>query len=345
MFTDPLADATFVPADLPRDGAFALWTPEGAIEGADAELEVVLPSPVRPLRRTVPARMVPLRDVLDDLVELPASQTVRPSVRAWSAVTRVAVELVARGRLLPGITPSGGDAWRLGPLDPEDLVLRGQLGSALPPEAHARLVGLRPLRVASPDRAVADLSDAVADLLPRVAGAPAAVGHDAFAAMVPTDLHGTEAWFRALGGEGDEAMIAMRLEPPTGDDGRFAGVIQLQSRRDPSLVVDAFDLWSAPEVVLERFGGAESALLLALRRAAKVWPPIGRLLDQPRPTWLGLRDEDVDELMGPVVEDLAAAGVHVLWPASLMETVEVKPVVSSAPAAVTSCLLYTSRCV
>ena len=336
MFTDPLADATFVPADLPRDGAFALWTPESAIEGADAELEVVLPSPVRPLRRTVPARMVPLRDVLDDLVELPASQTVRPSVRAWSAVTRVAVELVARGRLLPGITPSGGDAWRLGPLDPEDLVLRGQLGSALPPEAHARLVGLRPLRVASPDRAVADLSDAVADLLPRVADAPAAVGHDAFAAMTATDLHGTEAWFRALGGEGDEAMIAMRLEPPTGDDGRFAGVIQLQSRRDPSLVVDAFDLWSAPEVVLERFGGAESALLLALRRAAKVWPPIGRLLDQPRPTWLGLRDEDVDELMGPVVEDLAAAGVHVLWPASLMETVEVKPVVSSAPAAVTS---------
>ncbi len=317
MFTDPLAEATFVPADLPRDGALALWSPVDAIEGADAELEVVLPSPVRPRRRTVPARIVPLRDVLDDLVELPASRPVRPSVRAWSAVTRIAVELVARGRLLPDITPAGEDAWRLGPLDPEDLVLRGQLSSALPPEAHARLVGLRPLRVASPDRAVADLSDAVADLLPRVAGAETAVGHEAFAAMTPTDLHGTDVWFRALGGEDDEAMVAMRLEPPTEEDGRFAGVIQLQSRRDPSLVVDAFDLWSAPEVVLERFGDAESTLLLALRRAARVWPPIRRLLDQPRPTWLGLRDEDVDELMGPVVEDLAAAGVHVLWPAAL----------------------------
>ena len=29
---------------------------------------------------------------------------------------------------------------------------------------------------------------------------------------------------------------------------RFAGVLQLQSQRDPSLVIDAFDLWSAPEV-------------------------------------------------------------------------------------------------
>ncbi len=336
VFSDPLAEATFVPAALPRDGALALWSPVGAIEGADAELEVVLPSPVRPRRRMVPARIVPLRDVLDDLVELPASRTVRPSVRAWSAVSRIAVELVSRGRLLPGITPAGEDAWRLGPLDPEDLVLRGQLSSALPPEAHARLVGLRPLRVASPDRAVADLSDAVADLLPRVADAATAVGHPAFAAMAPTDLRGNEPWLRALGGEDDEAMVAMRLEPPTEADGRFAGVIQLQSRRDPSLVVDAFDLWSAPEVVLERFGDAESALLLALRRAARVWPPIRRLLDQPRPTWLGLRDEDVDELMGPVVEDLAAAGVHVLWPAALMETLEVKPVVSSAPAAVTA---------
>ena len=175
------------------------------------------------------------------------------------------MELVSRGRLLPGITPAGEDAWRLGPLDPEDLVLRGQLSSALPPEAHARLVGLRPLRVASPDRAVADLSDAVADLLPRVADAATAVGHPAFAAMAPTDLRGNEPWLRALGGEDDEAMVAMRLEPPTEADGRFAGVIQLQSRRDPSLVVDAFDLWSAPEVVLERFGDAESALLLALQ--------------------------------------------------------------------------------
>ncbi len=83
VFTDPLAEATFVPADLPRDGVLALWSSAGTIDGADAELEVVLPSPVRPLRRTVPARLVPLGDVLDALVELPASQAVRPSVRAW----------------------------------------------------------------------------------------------------------------------------------------------------------------------------------------------------------------------------------------------------------------------
>ena len=336
VFSDPLADATFVPAALPRDGALALWTWPEPIVGADSELAVVRPSPARLQRHVVPVRLVPLRDALDALVDLPASQPVRPSVRAWAAVARVAVELIARGRLLPGLTSSGADAWRLGPLDPEDLVRRQQLGAALPPEAHAALVGLRPLRVTSPDRAVTAFSDAVADLLPRTGGATRLAGHEAFAAMPVTDLHASEPWFRALGGRPDEAMVAMRLEPPTEEEGRFAGVLQLQSQRDPSLVIDAFDLWSAPEVVLERFGDAEAGLLLALRRAAKVWPPIGRLLDQPRPTWLGLQDEDVDELMGPVVEDLAAAGVHVLWPAELMETVELKPVVSTAPAAVTS---------
>ncbi|HET9559235.1 MAG TPA: ATP-dependent helicase, partial [Actinomycetota bacterium] len=322
MFSDPLADATFVPAALPRDGALALWTWPDPIAGADAELAVVRPSPARMQRHVVPVRLVPLPDALDALVDLPASQPVRPSVRAWAAVARVAVELIARGRLLPGLTSSGADAWRLGPLDPEDLVLRQQLGAALPPEAHAGLVGLRPVRVTSPDRAVAAFSDAVADLLPRSRDATRGAGHEPFATMPATDLHASEPWFRALGGRPDEAMVAMRLEPPTEEVGRFAGVLQLQSQRDPSLVIDAFDLWSAPEVVLERFGDAEAGLLLALRRAAKVWPPIGRLLDQPRPTWLGLQDEDVDELMGPVVEDLAAAGVHVLWPAELMETVE-----------------------
>ena len=336
VLSDPSADDTFVPAALPRDGALALWAWPEPIAGADSELAVVRPSPARLQRHVVPVRLVPLREALDALVDLPASQPVRPSVRAWAAVARVAVELIARGRLLPGLTSSGADAWRLGPLDPEDLVRRQQLGAALPPEAHAGLVGLRPLRVTSPDRAVAAFSDAVADLLPRSRGATRVAGHDPFARMPATDLHASEPWFRALGGRPDEAMVAMRLEPPTEEVGRFAGVLQLQSQRDPSLVIDAFDLWSAPEVVLERFGDAEAGLLLALRRAAKVWPPIGRLLDQPRPTWLGLQDEDVDELMGPVVEDLAAAGVHVLWPAELMETVELKPVVSTAPAAVTS---------
>ncbi|HEY5886739.1 MAG TPA: SNF2 helicase-associated domain-containing protein, partial [Acidimicrobiales bacterium] len=336
MFTDPLADATFVPADLPRDGALALWTWPEPVGEADSELEVVRPSPNRMRRHVVPVRLVPLRDALDALVELPASQPVRPSVRAWAAVARIAVELIARGRLLPGLTASGADAWRLGPLDPEDLVLRQQLGAALPPEAHAQLVGLRPVRVTSPDRAVAAFSDAVADLLPRTGGATRVAGHEAFAAMGATDLHASEPWFRALGGRPEEAMVGMRLEPPTEEKGRFAGVLQLQSQRDPSLVIDAFDLWSAPEVVAKRFGDVEAGLLLALRRATKVWPPIGRLLDQPRPTWLGLQDEDVDELMGPVVDDLAAAGVHVLWPAELMETVELRPIVSTAPAAVTS---------
>ena len=107
VFSDPSADATFVPAALPRDGALALWAWPEPITGADSELAVVRPSPTRLQRHVVPVRLVPLREALDALVDLPASQPVRPSVRAWAAVARVAVELIARGRLLPGLTASG----------------------------------------------------------------------------------------------------------------------------------------------------------------------------------------------------------------------------------------------
>jgi SNF2 family DNA or RNA helicase len=192
----------------------------------------------------------------------------------------------------------------------------------------------RPLRVLSPERAVADVADAVADLLPRIGA-----GEDdrlAYASMAPTSVVPAAGWLGSLGDDEGGAMVAMRLEPPTADRGRFAGVLQLQSRQDPSLVIDAFDLWSAPDAVLARFGDAEAGLLLALRRARAAWSPIGRLLDQPRPTWLGLHDDEVDELMGPVVDELAAAGVHVLWPAEMMTSVSLRPVVSTAPAAVTS---------
>ncbi len=101
-------------------------------------------------------------------------------------------------------------------------------------------------------------------------------------------------------------------------DGKFTAVVQLRSHADPSLVVDAADLWSSPEAVLHRLGeSVETDLLLALRRGARAWAPLGRLLEAARPERLLLDDEEAFELLGPAAEHLASAGLEVLWPAEL----------------------------
>jgi hypothetical protein len=66
-------------------------------------------------------------------------------------------------------------------------------------------------------------------------------------------------------GQNGGARLGLRLNAP--DEETFAAVLQLRSSADPSLVVDAADLWSAPATVLARLGDqAETDLLLAVRR-------------------------------------------------------------------------------
>jgi SNF2 family DNA or RNA helicase len=115
----------------------------------------------------------------------------------------------------------------------------------------------------------------------------------------------------------------------------FRAVLQISSRRDPSLVLDAAELWAAPHAVAERFGtDVEQQVLLALRRGARVWPPLGRLLADARPDALELDGAEVDDLLGPAAEGLAGSGIDVLWPAGLLASVSVSPTVTStAPTA------------
>jgi hypothetical protein len=100
----------------------------------------------------------------------------------------------------------------------------------------------------------------------------------------------------------------------------FQLVLQLRSNADPSLIVDAAALWNQPETVLSRFGSqAETDLLLALRRGAPVWPPLAEALRQASPSVIGLDDEALTGLLGPAAEELAGAGIEVLWPSSLVD--------------------------
>ncbi|MEV0257135.1 DEAD/DEAH box helicase [Streptomyces sp. NPDC050732] len=107
-----------------------------------------------------------------------------------------------------------------------------------------------------------------------------------------------------------------------------AAVVQVHSLADPALVTDVPGLWAGTD----HFGPrARVDTLLALRRAARVWPPLGRLLERPRPDVLPLSEEELYDLLGAAAGRLAAAGVAVHWPRELTRGLTATAVVRPAP--------------
>ncbi|HEX7135349.1 MAG TPA: DEAD/DEAH box helicase [Iamia sp.] len=343
---EPGVEAVFVPARPARTGRLAVWRPDGprAPEATADTLEVAVPAGAGIRRRQVPVAWIPVDEAIDVLADLPASAPCGPSVHAWADATRDALGLVARGRVVPAADPDGHDSWRLGPLDPADAARRFLAAASLPPAAHAQVhEGERPVRVSSAQWLLDRFGDAVADAYVRTPAAATAAGHRAFAATTPSDVRTVLDWLRgASRGATTDVAVSLRLEEAPApdpvddetdepdDEPGFVGVLQVASLVDPSLVLDAADLWVAPDAVARRVGDdAETAVLLALRRGSRCWPPLARLLDQPRPDRIALDGGEVADLLGPAADMLAGAGVEVLWPRDVLATVDLSPTVST----------------
>jgi superfamily II DNA or RNA helicase len=325
--------ATYLPADPPRDGVLALWGDDVA---GGTTIELVLPRGAKFARTKVEAELVPLERALPRL--LAVGEEASPAVAAWSAAVNAGVNLVARGRLRPAVSPGGAAAWRIGPLDAADEELLQGLAGALPPEAYALpLSGLKRIRLHSPDSLVRALWDATADLLARSPAAPVGAGDPAFAAREPA-LLGPDgaAWLAELEAREPRGIqVLLRVEGR--DDDTFAGVLAVRSMAEASLVVEAATLWEAPDAVLSRLGDqVETQLLLGLRRGARAWPPLGRVLEQATPAELPLTDDEVVDLLTDGSRDLGGAGIEVLWSKGLFAgEVKAKASATQAPASVT----------
>ncbi len=338
------AELVFVPADPPRAGSFMWYEPTGSSEHtATTQLDVVLPAGTRVRRRRVAATPLSLADAIATLGELerhPDAVPAPASAQAWARALTAGLVLVARGRLYPTVSPAGYDAWAAGPLDASDRQLLADLAAAFPAAAHALWVpGSRPLMVASPERLVRSMWDALADTLPRSAAAPIIAGSELFAGPAPQRADHLATWLGewSSGFEGG-ADVALRIEldgglppvtaPTSHSEMGLVGaepspvsahaVVQVASRVDPSLTVDADRLFSAPAALVARFGDdVETDVLRALRRGARAWPPLGDLLARAVPDRLELRDDDVSDLLGDAAADLAGAGISVLWPTAM----------------------------
>ncbi|MEU8676571.1 DEAD/DEAH box helicase [Streptomyces sp. NPDC048560] len=362
--------AVFLPAALPRDGRIAFWDPEAPGEPASvdglpcttAELTVVRRHGTDGVRRhTVRAVLLSVADAVPLLVRARHLASAHPATRCWGAAALHALNLVARGRLLPGLTADDHDAWRAGPRDAEDVAHLRAVAAAMPSEGHAvPLPGPTPLRVPEPAALLSSFLDAVADTLPRTPAAAHAMGAP-FAAREAQHLPGARAWAVEVAAGLDAGVrVSLRLDLSAyelfdtadtygagsdreGDDGSdrapaarhaAAAVTQIHSLADPTYVIDAAALWH--DGGGDAFGPrARIDAVLALRRAARVWSPLERLLDQPVPDVLALTEDELYELLSDAGARLAAAGVTVHWPRELARSLTAAAVVRTAPGSAT----------
>ncbi|GAA1285506.1 DEAD/DEAH box helicase [Saccharothrix xinjiangensis] len=328
--------AVFEPADPPRTSTIAFYAPpdheddgshaaspdhedvgdRGARSGHPGADRLTVAAPDGG-RRTVPALRLPLTEAIPLLTRArraagdPARPDVHPATAFWGAAVVLALQLVARGRVRPALTDTDFDAWRLTPLDPADHARVRDLAAAMPPHARAvPLAGRDPLELPDAEPLLRAFLDAVADTMPRGAAAATAAGAPAFAATAPQHVPHLREWAH------QGVRVSVRIEGPD----PFQAVLQVHHLADPTLVLDAAELWPGA-------GRATRAdATVALRRAARAWSPLERLLDQPVPDRATLADTDVEQLLTTGAVRLASAGVDVHWPTDLVRDLTAKVV-------------------
>ncbi|MEH0581319.1 DEAD/DEAH box helicase [Streptomyces sp. B21-108] len=350
--------ALFVPGTPARTGSVAFWLPDGdappvVASRAAQDLTVVRPAGTGVALVRVPAVLLPVQDALPALAHARVTPDAHRATAFWGAAALLALHCVARGLLLPGLSPEDHDAWRVGPLGPEDVEQVRRLAASMPPEAHALPANeTPPLRLPSPERLLRAFLDAVADTLPRTPAAPLVTGGPAYATQQPHRVPELRAWASDVAAGHDAGLrISLRIEVSGIDDlseldmsradavaiadsaasparPRFRAVPQVHSVSDPALLADASEIWGDNGVTHGAFGPrARMDALLALRRAARAWPALTPLLSATVPDAVDLLDEEVAELLGEGSRALANAGVEVHWPRELARTLTTRAVV------------------
>ncbi|UZI26822.1 DEAD/DEAH box helicase [Streptomyces sp. VB1] len=215
--------AVFVPADPARTGRIAFWNPDGSTPsdtpGPLSELTVI-GTDLRP--RTVTAQYLPVRDALPLLTRARAVAGASPATAFWGAAALLALQFVARGLLLPGLSDSDHDAWRIGPLNADDLERIRELAASMPPAAHAtpaqrevlgRLTAVGETLLPEPERLLRAFLDAVADAMPRTPAAGFATAGPAFTSQEPQHLPAGRAWAADVAAGHDAGVrLSLRIE-------------------------------------------------------------------------------------------------------------------------------------
>jgi hypothetical protein len=265
-------------------------------------------------------------------------------MRALRALAAFAVDLVGRGRVLPGVRDAGDGAamamWSAVVTGADAVWLRG-LAAGLPGSFTAAC----PAEVDRGSAAAGSLAaatDALVDAAVRSHLGPvsrrreaasfrsALTGSDPYFAATPAVLATLDEalahWQREVTEVGAVRACFRLVEPPaaaeatageTVPDGAWRVDFALQSTEEPSLVVDAAQVWRAKgalRALARHVANAQETLLGELGRAVRLYPGIEDALHTAKPSSLTLDVEGAHLFLSEAAPVLLAAGFGVLLP-------------------------------
>jgi hypothetical protein len=281
--------------------------------------------------------LFPIDAALDLLPALAAAPGFGADLRAWRVAALLALRLIARQQVLPGLLREGVQlrARWLPRFDPETAQQLAILSRSMPPLCRAAAADPAdaPLPRALLDDFVTTAIDATLRTMPfKPALPPTTPGGIWLRALLGPDpllkLSGPaadalfkswQAWSGQSSVAGDgQFRITFRLEPPEERHDPWRLSYLLQASDDPSLLVPAAAIWreqSQTYTYLERrFDRPQERLLAGLGYAARVFPPIGASLRQAAPEWALLTATEAFTFLKESVPLLEQSGFGVLIP-------------------------------
>ena len=275
--------------------------------------------------------------------ELPYDIRLGDDLYFWRTAALLALEALAQHKLQPGLQSDAAgklSARWLPVLDgPRDGPRLARLVAAMPPLCRAAHGGDPPAGRGLLDSFLTFLVDgALRDwcgaLLPKFVGGDATAGAwlsallrkdarvQASSAQAQRLYASYRAWLRNLHAAGDKNFrVTLRLDAPAaGQEGSPHWTLHylLQARDDPSLLIDAQDLWQARSTLLsglkERLHNPQELLLGGLGFAARHCEPVRRSLNEKRPAHATLSSDEAFDYMRNAAPLLETSGFGVLVP-------------------------------
>ncbi|WP_433358848.1 SNF2-related protein [Streptosporangium sp. CA-115845] len=283
-------------------------------------VELVLPGMGVGVRAaSVPVWPVPLRLLAGVLARL-ADDGLHPSTQTWRAVIRLGLEAIADERVYPGTDSAGRDAWHLGPLTSGQQAIAADLAEAMPPYAHCVPAARTPYQLWAPRIVVRRVLDALADAVVRGPGTAYALGAAPYTAPSPRpqslDLVAWTDQIDTILDPRPPLGLVVTIKPPPanspGDTELLWAVLRIKttSPGGESRLVDAATYLpehGADPLQLER-------VRRSLRAAARLWPPLQRLLEQDHPARFTVHAAEAALLLGEMGQNLARYGIEITWP-------------------------------
>lgn len=323
----------------------AIWLPSSASQPAPSP--EALSAGMRPVDGAVALRkwtvnpvVLSAGDALTILLKLPPPHRRDPSViigadvAFWQQVALFLMNTVIAGGYVPSLERAGqrfATAWRVQP-DPD---LAAQFARSMPPLCRA--IATSPGVAPKPPPLLEHFMQTTLESHVRaVAG-----GHtspDPVINAFTSDDHavkgippgklakrfeGWQAWLNPLIDQqrGGTFRVCFRLDEPPLDDNagnRWRLAYMLQATDDTSLLLDAINVWKATGHTLHylnrRFDAPQENLLMALGKAAQIFPPINRSLIETSPLGVTLTSEEAAQFLNDATPRLERAGFGVLVP-------------------------------